>query len=243
MICSDSCLLSHVVVSYFHPPEDHLADIRGWSKEQVHAWIKNELKLDAEDADKMLKQEIDGKALLTLTEEKLLKLLPLGSAAKLALAVSKLNLLVAHGLTKEEALQITDLVAVAEKLKENRPINLHVPPERVEFILSPSLNDIRLPPVPPGSFVPPSATLLEPAQKTSVKKGMTTIVARISAQANRTFGTDFAVRDHADNNPYTMLGRALRHITEVLLRQRYRFVLLLDEIDSLSGDLLLSVLR
>jgi len=100
--------------------KDPLAHVMAWSKEDVHKWIVNELKLDADDADKLREQEVDGEALLVLTEEKLIKPpyeLPGGAATKLASAVAKLKALVPLGMSTTDALQVTNLPYTVAKLQ------------------------------------------------------------------------------------------------------------------------------
>jgi hypothetical protein len=61
-----------------------------WTKEEVYQWAKN-VGLDEQDANILKQQKVDGKVLLTLTEEKLLKILPFGSATNLASAIKTLR--------------------------------------------------------------------------------------------------------------------------------------------------------
>jgi len=75
-------------------------------------------------------------------------------------------------------------------------------------------------------------------------RGIGTILDEISEKCKLTFGTDLHVGQYvAHINAEKQLEGALQHLSITLQRQGRKFVLLLDEIDSLHGDTLLSVLR
>jgi hypothetical protein len=57
----------------------------------VYKWALESVDLDTEDALILKNQEVDGKALLDLTEEKLQKILPLGPAIKLSMAIKAMK--------------------------------------------------------------------------------------------------------------------------------------------------------
>ena len=64
--------------------------MRAFTVANVRDWAAVSIGLDAEDADILVKQKIDGEALFKVTEEKLVKLygMPGGPAGKLADAVA-----------------------------------------------------------------------------------------------------------------------------------------------------------
>jgi len=69
----------------------HTENPNDWTIDQVYKWAIDVVKLDQDDASILRNNKVDGPALLTLTEEKLLKILPLGSATKLASAIKTLR--------------------------------------------------------------------------------------------------------------------------------------------------------
>jgi hypothetical protein len=61
-----------------------------WTSKEVFQWAK--IITDEEEATKLRNQKVDGEVLLTLTKEELRSLsIPLGSATKLASAITKLK--------------------------------------------------------------------------------------------------------------------------------------------------------
>ena len=63
--------------------------LRALTIASVREWAEKTVGLDAEDADILVKQKIDGDQLLKVTEEKLMKIgVPLGPAGKLVDAVA-----------------------------------------------------------------------------------------------------------------------------------------------------------
>ena len=62
-----------------------------WTTEQVYQWAVEKVGIDEEDADKLLKQKIDGNRLTGLTEETLERWnLPGGTSSKLVTAAAML---------------------------------------------------------------------------------------------------------------------------------------------------------
>jgi Cdc6-like AAA superfamily ATPase len=73
---------------------------------------------------------------------------------------------------------------------------------------------------------------------------MQAIIDSIRNELQLTFGTDFMVGARIEGvAPESKVELALQHISSALSRQGRRFVLLWDEIDSLEGDTLYSLLR
>lgn len=71
-----------------------------------------------------------------------------------------------------------------------------------------------------------------------------TVLRQIDLQCVETFGVDFQLRERfAAISPVQGLEYALTELSEELARQNLKFVLLFDEIDSITGDSLLTVLR
>lgn len=71
-----------------------------------------------------------------------------------------------------------------------------------------------------------------------------TILEQMDIQCVETFGCDFQLNHmFGDKIPTQALERALTFLSKELAKQNLKFVLLVDEIDSISGDPLLTVLR
>src|SRR5438045_935983 len=74
--------------------------------------------------------------------------------------------------------------------------------------------------------------------------GIRTILTEIDNRCSKTFGVDFNLRTKFDTEePTKGLEMALTMMSKFLDKQNLKFVLLVDEIDSLVGDTLLTVLR
>jgi hypothetical protein len=69
----------------------HVENPNEWTIDQVYHWAMEKVGLDKEDANILKQQKVKGTTLLTLTDEKLLKILPLGPANELASAIKTLR--------------------------------------------------------------------------------------------------------------------------------------------------------
>ncbi len=80
--------------------------------------------------------------------------------------------------------------------------------------------------------------------RANVDSGMALILAEIGERSKNTFGTDFAIRERTSHLPSgARLEGALQVMARALHLQGRKFVLFVDEIDTLQGDSLLSTLR
>ena len=87
---------------------------------------------------------------------------------------------------------------------------------------------------------------VEPAQQrwSNVETGVASILDIINNQCRLTFNASFGVKEATKNMDATQkLEEALTIISQETLKHGRKFVLLVDEIDSLVGDVLLTVLR
>jgi hypothetical protein len=66
-------------------------DPNDWTVDDVYLWAIESVGLDTEGASILKNQKVNGKALLTLTEEELQKILPLGPATLVATAIKEMK--------------------------------------------------------------------------------------------------------------------------------------------------------
>ena len=78
----------------------------------------------------------------------------------------------------------------------------------------------------------------------NLKLGVETVVDEIESQLKLTFDVNFNLKSRFSNlTPTKLLDAVLTYVSKEVFRSEKKFVLLVDEIDSLVGDLLLTVLR
>jgi hypothetical protein len=70
-----------------------------------------------------------------------------------------------------------------------------------------------------------------------------TILREVDLRCVETIGCDFQLARHLEKIPTKRLELALTFMSNELAKQNLKFVLLIDEIDSITGDSLLTVLR